>query len=187
MALCPHVIEIKGFLLPWTTGREQYCCCVLRLAAGLGASCTACSGRGGTKEPLGLLRQGEEIRRAQPWWEEELGLGVVGREEQGASACCLAARRWELGWSLREAAMEERRCHGWLHQVGEEEGRLYQAITWRGRERAGAAICRAEALDMSASFNRWQRLRWFGHGLESYGPTKIGLSVAYKSMKTCEN
>jgi hypothetical protein len=39
-------------------------------------------------------------------------------------------------------------------------GRLEQAIACRGREGAGAAIYRAEALDMSASSSRWQVLQW---------------------------
>ena len=44
--------------------------------------------------------------------------------------------------------------------VGEEEGRLEQAIAWRVREREGAvnpAIYRAEALDMPAS------VKWVVH------------------------
>jgi hypothetical protein len=32
-----------------------------------------------------------------------------------------------------------------------------------------------------------QHLRQFGHWLESYRPTKIGLSVGQKSVETCEN
>jgi hypothetical protein len=137
------------------------------------STAAACSGLlqvGGSIH--GLLEQRGELRSCSTYCaegrrsgelshggEEELGLGAVGREEQGALACCLAARRRELGWSLREAAMEERRCHGWLYRVGEEEGQLEQAIAWRVRERAGAAnpaIYIAEALDMSASSNRWQ-------------------------------
>jgi hypothetical protein len=37
------------------------------------------------------------------------------------------------------------------------------------------------------STNLVQDLRWFGHWLESYGPTKISLSLAQKSVETGKN
>jgi hypothetical protein len=121
MALGPHVIEIKGLLLPWTTGCEQYCCCVLRLAAGWGLHARRARVEGELRSRSTYCAEGRRSGELSHGGEEELGLGAVGREEQGASTCCLVARRRELGWSLREAAMEERRCHGWLHRWGRKK------------------------------------------------------------------
>jgi hypothetical protein len=137
-----------------------------------------------------------ELRAQQWWFGRDRLVGEERRAERGR------VRSWEC-WEEHGVPIKPRASPPLEDRGG---GHCHRQTACCSRC-LPAAHCRARIGWPLLSFSVWirisvsarnifldlystivvQNLRWFGHWLESYRPTKIGLSVGQKSVETCEN